>query len=311
MKKIIFIILVFLSLFIVGCKKDSAAEVVLNDGQNYTFNKTSNLDEVKEIFNKLNEAKLKVNFNGASIKLNSNINGIIHITKEELRTINLDYDFDFNFDVGFRQYLLNGNLIAKGYANTESSSLSLKSTLNTQLDLINDDSYLYVKGLFKNKDISLNIKNKLNIEKFTEEYKPYITSFIDLLKYYKITDFFNKEIDYVTKYNIIITKTTTDYFIICANIPNNLGFDEFNIEGTVPIYITLRCDNLLPTNISFKSKELISLWLENKYIEQYISSDVDVKDANLDINIDIKYDYIEVKELQEEEKKLYLEYNFN
>lgn len=311
MKKIICTILVFLSLFLVGCKKDSPAEVVLNDGQSYTFCKTSNLDEVKEIFTKLNDVKSNASFNGASIKLNSKINGLVHITKEELRTIDLNYDLNFNSDIGFRQYLINGSLSAKGYANTESSNLSLKSNLNAELNIVNDDSYLYAEGLLKNKDMSLNLKHKLNIESFTKKYKTYITTFIDLLKYYKISDFINSDIDYIEKYNIIITDTTKNYFTICANIPSNLGFNEFNIDGTIPVYITIGCDNLLPTNISFESKEFISLWLENKYIEEYISSNVEVKDANLDIDLEIKYGYIEVKELKEEEKNLYLEYNFN
>ncbi len=311
MKKIICIFLIFLCLPIVGCKKNTPAKVTLNDNENYTFNKTSNLEEVKEIFTNLNNVKLNVNFNGVSLKINSNISGLVHITKDELRTVDLNYDLDFNSLINFRKYLLNGTLTAKGYANTESSNLSLKSNLNTKLNVINDDYYLYAEGLLKNKDMSLNLKHKLNIETFTKKYKTYITSFIDLLKYYKITDFLNKDIDYITKYNIIITNTTTDSFTICTNIPSNLGFDEFNINGTTPIYITISCDNLLPVNISFKTKELVTKWLENKYVEQYLSSNVEVKDANLDINLEIKYGYIEVKELKEEEKNLYLEYNFN
>lgn len=311
MRRILCLILACISLLMVGCKKESPALVELKDGSNYSFNATASLDEVREVFEKLNDVRVDVNFNGASIRLDSNIKGLINITKDELRAIDLNYDISIDSKINFRQYLLNGVLLAKGYANTESSSLSLKSRLNAELNIVNDDSYLYGAGILDNKDMTLSLKHKLNIESFTKSYKSYITAIVDLLKYYKITDFIDKDIDYISKYNITIANTTNDTFTICANIPSNLGFKEFSIEGTIPIYITLGCDNLLPRSISLNASELIGLWLENKYVEEYISSSVEVASANLDINIAINYDYVEVKELAEEEKALYSLYKFN
>ncbi|MDE7264151.1 MAG: hypothetical protein K2N64_05780 [Anaeroplasmataceae bacterium] len=316
MKKVVSFILFLCFLFLTGCgDKEAPAEVILLGEQQeetiYQFSKTSQPAEIKEIFEKLNDAKRDTEFNGIDLNVECNISGNVLITNQAITTIDLSYNLGMQAKMNLKKYLLSGVLSADGYVNTDSDSLSFKSKLRAGLNIANDDQYIYAQGILEDGNTKATIRHKYDISLFTQQYKAMITSFIDLMKYYKLSDFLNQDIDYISDFQIVILKTTKDTFTLQLQIPANLGIEETQIDGQIPIEIEVYCSNLLPKQIRFSADELISLWLENKYVEQYISGQVEVKKAKLDFIVNCNYDYFTIEQLKEEEKETYKEFKFS
>lgn len=316
MKKIGSVLLFFCSLILIGCgTKEAPAEITLL-GENqeeisYQFSKTSDPEEVKEIFQNICAAERNTEFNGVALDMKTSVSGNVIVTNQEVTTIDLEYSLGMQAEINLKKYLLSGSVNADGYANTNSDSLAFKSKLKTAIHFVNDDHFLYAKGILEDGDTRVSIKHKYDISLITQKYKTMITSFIDLMKYYRLEDFLDPEIDYVSTYQIVILKTTKDSFTVQFQFPANLGIEEVQLDSKIPIEIEVYCSTLLPKQIRLSANELVSLWLENKYVEQYISSQVEVKKAKLDICLDCNYDYFVIEEITEEEKDSYKEFDFS
>lgn len=313
MKKILFFLLFSLSLLFVGCgAKEAPAEVLLigEDQEEilYQIKKTENLEEVKEIFKNLNTAKIENSFNGISLDFKAELEGKVIITNREIRTIDLGYTLDINAIANLKKYRMSGTLLLDGFTNTDSESLTLKAKNKLLLDLKNDDTYLYFKGSLEEGDNQLSLKNKMNIEDITKEYKTAIASFMDIMKYYKPLDFIPEYQTMIDEYQITICKTTRDSFTLRLRLPANIIFKDLETDLLLALDMEISCKNLLPIHLQFQADDAISMILEDKYIEQYLSSDVKVKNAKLKVTIKIKYDNYIIEELTEEEKTKYKEY---
>ena len=313
MKKILLSFLMSFCLFLVGCgSKETPAEItIIDDNQeevSYQISKTDNLEEVKEIFDQLNRVKINPKFNGFSLNFKTEIEGKVVITNQEVRTIDLGYTLNINALANLKKFRMSGDILLDGFTNTDSDSLSLKTKNKLILDFNNDDEYAYLMGSLEEGTNRLSLKNKVNIEGFTKEYKPVISSYIDLMKYYKPLELLPEYNEMIDSYNITICNTTKDSFTLRLNVPANQIFKEVATDLTIAIDVELSCENLLPIRFQFQADDIISLILENEYVGQYLSSKVKVEKAKLKVDAKLKFDYFEVKELAEEEKINYKEY---
>lgn len=313
MKKIILFLLMLCCLFLVGCSsKEVPAEITLLDENqeevSYQISKTDNLDEVKEIFNELNKAKVNSNFNGFSLDFKTELEGKVIVTNQEVRTIELGYTLDVDAIANLKKFRMGGSVLLDGFTNTDSESLFLKTKNKISLDFVNDDDYAYLKGSLEDGNNRLTVKDKVNICEFIEKYKPLVTSYIDLMKYYKPLDFIPDISSLIEAYHITICKTTKDSFTLRLQVPAKLIFKELDTDLSIDIDVEMSCANLLPIHLEFQADDIISLILENEYVGQYLASTVKVENAKLKVDLDLKYDYFEIKELTEEEKTTYKEY---
>lgn len=313
MKKIILFLLMLCCLFLVGCSsKEVPAEITLLDENqeevSYQISKTDNLDEVKEIFNELNKAKVNSNFNGFSLDFKTELEGKVIVTNQEVRTIELGYTLDVDAIANLKKFRMGGSVLLDGFTNTDSESLFLKTKNKISLDFVNDDNYAYLKGSLEDGNNRLTVKDKVNICEFIEKYKPLVTSYIDLMKYYKPLDFISDISSLIEAYHITICKTTKDSFTLRLQVPAKLIFKELDTDLSIDIDVEMSCANLLPIHLEFQADDIISLILENEYVGQYLASTVKVENAKLKVDLDLKYDYFEIKELTEEEKTTYKEY---
>ncbi|MCM1130445.1 MAG: hypothetical protein NC310_00820 [Roseburia sp.] len=310
MKKIMLFILMIFCFCVVGCDaKEVPAEIILVDENQeavtYQISATDNLDEVKEIFNKLNKVNINSNFNGFSLDFKTELEGKVVVTNQETRTIDLGYTFAVNAITNLKKFKMSGTISLDGYTNTDSDSLSLKTKNKLSLDLVTDDMYAFLKGNVETGDNHFTIKDKVNIYEDIKEYKPSISSYIDLMKYYNPLSFISNPSSFIDTYHVIICKTTKDSFTLRLQIPANLIFKDLDTDLTTDVDIELSCANLLPIHIEFQADDAISLILENEYIRQYLTSTVQVENAKLKVDLNLKYDYFEVLELTEEEKETY------
>ncbi|MDE5545945.1 MAG: hypothetical protein K2I88_00620 [Anaeroplasmataceae bacterium] len=316
MKKIILSFVMILCLFCASCgSKEAPANITLIDENqeetNYQIHKTDNLDEVKEIFKNLNSAKLNTDFNGAAIDFKTELEGKIIVTNQEVRTIDLGYTLEIDAITNLKKYRMNGSVLLTGFTNTDSASLSFKTKNKLLLEFTNDDEYAYLKGSLEEENNRLSIKDKVNIEAFTNQYKALISSYIDLMKYYNPLDILPEYNELIDTYHITICKTTRDSFTLRLNVPANLIFKEVDTDLTIAIDVEISCANLLPNHIEFQADKIISIILENEYVEKYLSSTVEVEKAKLKVVAKFKYDHYTVSELDENEKAVYKEYFIN
>ncbi|MDE6407848.1 MAG: hypothetical protein K2K50_04515 [Anaeroplasmataceae bacterium] len=203
---------------------------------------------------------------------------------------------------------MSGSVLLDGYTNTDSVSLSLKTKNKLSVDFTNDDDFTYIKGSLEEGNNHVTLKNKVNIQEVTKEYKTLLTSYLDLMKYYNPLDFIPDYASLIDDYHITICKTTKDSFTLRLQVPANLVFKELDTDLTMSIDVQMSCANLLPIRLELQADDIISLILENEYVEQYLSSIIEVKKAKLKVDLKFKYDYFEVKELSNEEKINYKEY---
>lgn len=313
MKKIILFFLMSLCLACVGCsEKQVPAEITLTDENqqeiSYQIKKTDSAEEVKEVFKNLNNAKIDNNFSGFSLSFQTDLEGKVTITNQETRIITLGYSIDMNVMANLKKYRMNGSFLLEGYTNTDSDSLSLNVKNKLLLDIQNDDTYLYLKGNLEEGNDSLSIKNKMNIEEITAKYKAIITSYIDLMKYYRLSDLYPEYMEWVDMYHITISKTSKDSFTLRLLIPASLIFNTLDSTLNLDIEVGISCKTLLPIEFQFQADEILSLLLEDEYIEKYLSSTIEVNKAKLKVFAKIKYDTYKIEEMAEEEKENYKEY---
>lgn len=313
MKKLLLSFLMFFCLFVVGCgSKEVPAEITLitenQEEVHYQITKTDQLDEVKDIFNHLNLARIENNFNGFSLDFKAEIEGKVKITNQEIRTIDLAYTLDIQAKTNLKKYRMAGSISLDGFTNTDSTSLSLNMKNKAILDFTNDDDYIYLKGSLEEGGSHLSLKNKVSIEDFTKENKLLLSSYIDLMKYYNPLNLLPNYAEWIDMYHITIPKTTKDTFILRLQVPANLIFKELDTDLTITIDVEISCANLLPIYLEFQADDIISLILENEYVEKYLSSIVEVEKAKLKVSAELHYDYYTIEELDESEKVHYKEY---
>ncbi|MDE6661382.1 MAG: hypothetical protein K2J93_06135 [Anaeroplasmataceae bacterium] len=313
MKKILLPFLLIFCLFCSCAPKETPAEIIFIDENqeevSYQITKTDHLDEVKEIFDKLNKVKINSKFNGVSIDLITELEGKVVITNQEVRTIDLGYTLNLDAIANLKKYRMSGNVILDGFTNTDSDSLSLNTKNKLSVGFVNDDAFMFVKGNLEEGSNRLSLKNKINIQEITSQYKTIISSSIDLMKYYNPLDFIPEYNEVIDSYNITISKTTKDSFTLRLQVPANQIFKELDTDLKLTIEMEISCVNLLPIRLEFEANDIISMILENEYVEKYLSSTVKVEKAKLKVDLKLKYDYFEVKELTEEEKINYKEYS--
>lgn len=314
MRKVLCGLLLSLSLLFVSCgEKNEPAEIkIIGDDkteQIYLIQATNDPVQVKEALELLNQVVPETNFLGVSMQLEARIDGNLTVTDQEVRTIDLGYDFNLNAQMNLRDYRMKGALELKGSTKTDSNSLTLDSKQNLHVDFINDDSFLYC-DITANLDVLRGtLKAKENIAEFTNSYKAMIVSFLDLYKYYKLGAIIPDVDSFIEDYKVSISRTTKDSFTLDIHIPSSLIDQNLYMKEDLMIQIEISCKKVLPISITFNADQFIQEFLEKEYVEKYISSDVDVKSASLRFNIKLEYGKYTIQELTEEEKENYVEYS--
>lgn len=316
MKKLMLLLCIMSLVVFVGCTKtqENAEIKYIDENQTeqvYIIKKTEDLEEVKQLASILKNKKIDTNFNGARLLFTSEIEGKITINELEKRTIDLGYTFDIDAQANLKKYRLGGTLKLEGYTNTESPSLSLKTTDQLTAEISNDDSYLYVSGGLKTGNTQINVKHKLNIDHFTEESKAMIVSSLDVLKYYKLTEIIPNMEEFVDLYHITIVDTTKDTFTIRLNLSSDILFPNIENKDTISLDVKISCLELLPIECTFSLDQLISNILHTEYVNKYLSDKVIVEQAKGKISLKMEYGYFNIQELTEEEKQEYREYTPN
>ncbi|MBD5390749.1 hypothetical protein HDR67_01945 [bacterium] len=311
MKKVFIILLLSGILVLTGCaSKKVPAEITIIDANQeeipYQIHSTEDQEEVKKIFNTLKSAKTNNLFNGVSIHLNSAFSGKAIINNSS--TIDLGYTIKAEAEANFKQYRMSGNVSLDGFTNTESESLSLHTKNSFSLNLFNDDSYLYIKGKVNTGSNSVTLKNKINIESFTQEKKALIQNSIDLLKYYKVIDLIEDIDHWIEVYHIVIVDTRKESFTIQLHISSEDLFPEISVQETIDVDIEIGCDTLLPVGIEFTADKVIEEALRNQYVKDYFTEDVQIQNPKFSISLEFTYGHFTIQEVSDTEKELYKQY---
>ncbi|MCI9182519.1 MAG: hypothetical protein HFG91_00340 [Acholeplasmatales bacterium] len=313
MKKIHIFLSIILFLLLVSCSKSQVdAEFKYLDEnqveQVYYIKKTEDPEQVRQLVDILKKQKADSNFNGIHLKLKSNLEGQVMVDTPEKRSIDLGYNLNIDAITNFKKYQLDGTIILDGYTNTESPSLTLKTKDQFTGTVLNDDAFLYMTGDLKTGNTQIKVKHKLNIQSFTDQYKAMIISSLDVLKYYKLSEFIPNMNNLVDLYEVTIVDTTKDTFTLRLNISNDLIFPDENITMKLPVEVIISCNSLLPIGINLLLDEFISKALQNEYIDKYLSNKVVVNQAKGSVSIEMNYGYFTIEGLTEKDKQEYKEY---
>ncbi len=314
MQKIrICILLLICALFVSCAEKQVDAELIYLDEHQketlYSVKKTDNPEDVKKLFEILDQTKINTSFNGVAMKLNTNVEGFIKIQGTELRTVDLRYTMDVSAKSNLRKYRFDGNILIDGYTKTNSDSLSFDTKYKLKGDIQNDDEFLYLIGNLDNGNTHLSIKNKLDITYITENYKAMIISFIDVLKYYSLSSVLPNINEMIDCFKIIIVDTTKDSFTLRLTIPTEKIWEELDLKENIEMDVKISCKHLLPTEITCSADQLITGLLENEYVEKYLSSEVTVEKSKFSATLALEYGYYTIQELTKEQKEEYKIYS--
>lgn len=318
MKKIFSTVLMLFQLFLLcSCQnqtKPAELKIKNSDGveEAYQIHTTNNPDKVKEVLHVINEQGIFEGYqmNGAAIQLTSRIEGAVDIHNENKTTsIDLGYDIKASLEANLKSYQAIGDLKVKGYTKSESEDMYLNSEYEIQGSVQNDDDYLYVDGAFLIGSTKGNAKRKINIQSFTENYKAMIVSFLDLAKYYKLSSFIEDLDSFVDDYQVVISNTTADSFVLTANLPASL-LDE-SLSSCLVLDVRFDVKNLLPKEMKFHADEVIKECLQQNYIEEYLTEDIDIKNALFELELSLEYGNYTIQPIEEENKKEYLEFKID
>ncbi len=313
MKKISFIFLILISVLFAGCaSKEAPAEITIlneaNEEITYKINKTEDIEEVKEVFQKLHQAQPDSNYTGVSIALSSAIGGKVIITKDETSTIDLNYDLEVKAQANLKSYRMNGTFNLSGNTNTDSPSLSFKTLNHFSLEFVNDDQFAYLKGDVQTGDTRVVVKNKVSIEDFSNQYKSMIQASIELMKYYNPIDLIPDIENLIETYQISIIKTTKNTFTLQFHIPTQDLIGNLSLGERIDFDVEISCDTLLPVQIEMTADEVISKLLKDQYIESYLTDNVQIQNPKFSILIQLEYGNYSIKELDDAEKETYKEF---
>lgn len=312
MKKIRLICILILSILFCSCEEqESPAEVQIKneDGVVETFEitETEDKEEVKKVLNTIHMNAVIDDFsmNGTKVNMSSHLDGAVKIKNNNVTTkVELSFDLNTLLTMNLKAYLMNGEINIDGYTKSESDQMYLNSSYQIKTDVKNDDSFLYVNGVFKIGGMDGKLKNKVSIEEFTLENKAQIISLIDLLKYYKITSFIGNIDDFVETYQASIVNTTKDSFILKIVVPSNVLDDS--LESTFELRLAVSTVNFLPISVEVFADDLIKELLKNQYIEEYLTEEVVVEKVRFQFKLLFEYGNYEISELNEKEKEEYV-----
>ncbi len=318
MKKLFSTVLVIFQLVLLcSCQnqtKPAELKIKNSDGveETYHIHTTDDPDKVKQVLHVINDQGVFEGYhmNGAAIQLTSRIEGTVDIHNDNKTTsIDLGYDIKASLETNLKAYQAFGDLRVKGYTKSQSEDMYLNSEYEIQGNVKNDDDYLYIDGAFLIGSTKGNAKRKINIQGFTEKYKAMIVSFLDLVKYYKLSSLIDDLDSFVDGYQVVISKTTTDSFVLTANVPASL-LDE-SLSSCLVLDVCFDVKNLLPIEISFHADEVIKECLQQNYVEEYLTEDIDIKSALFELSLSLNYGNYTIQSIEEENKSEYLEFKID
>lgn len=310
MKKLGILLLFLVCLTSCDNKKEEAAELVLNQSGEpiaLTVHPTEDPNEVSHTLNTiLDYGTFDFSiYNGVKIDLSSKIVGDIDINKnEKVSSIHLDYDLTSNIMTNLKRYQLNGAFQFKGVSSTQSESFSIKSNTQCSAQFQNDDESLYLDASLATSDNRLSWKLKTDISHFTAQYKGTIVGILDLLQYYPISNYIEDVETFVQEYQACIAATTKDTITFGFYIPTE------KLESKLYFEVCISCQSLLPVHLEVVADDMIKEILQKKYIEEYLSENVVVKNATYSFGVDIQFGQYQITALSEEEKEKYAQVDY-
>lgn len=310
MKKIGIIVLFLLCLTSCDNKKEESAELVLNQSGEPIVLSVSPTEDPEEVSHTLNTIKDYGTFdfstyNGVQFDLSSKIVGDVDIHKnEKVSSIHLDYELTSNVMTNLKRYQLNGTIQFKGSSSTQSESFSIKSNSQCSAQFQNDDENLYLDASLATNDNRLSWKLKTDISTFTAQYKGTIIGILDLLQYYPISTIIEDVDALVREYQVRIAAATKDTITFGFYIPTE------QLESKLYLEVCISCQSLLPVRLEVVADDIIKEILQKKYIEEYLSENVIVKNATYSFGMDIQFGKYQIASSSEEEKEKYLQVDY-
>lgn len=305
MKKLLILVLVILGLVSCSNLEESPAEVKylnsLGEEEVLVINKTDDENEVLEIFRNLKQIKPnRVNFNGAEFKVFSKLSGSLEIETKEQIDVQVGYEMNLDLKSNLKNFLFEGNLNLDGFTKTDSNSLTLNDSYKIASDIFNDEKFWYFDLNFNFGNSKGESKLKMVNPEFQGDISQYIKSSITLLDYYNLFQILNITEEMVSFYNVTIDSTTKDTFTIKLLMPIS---DSVLIET----YVGIDCEKLLPIYAYINASEMIAEALKEQYIDEYLTTDVTVKDTEFLVRLDIEYGNYKITEKLEEYKQTFIE----
>ncbi|MDE7100423.1 MAG: hypothetical protein K2O05_01045 [Anaeroplasmataceae bacterium] len=312
MKKFLCVI-TLLCFLLVSCNKKenditpSELTIINQNGEEQVIEikPTNDKEEIKLLFDELPNAKLDTyRFSGVKLDLASNISASSSVYKDNQEiNIDLDYQLEASLMTNLKKYRMSGNVKLNGSNKVDSIKYAEKNNVEILADFTNDDSFVYLDILYSLGVLDNTSHFKFDISEFSSEYKGTIVGAIDLLKYYNPISMIPDFKDWIEEYNLSIIETTKDSFVIRFEVPTSLE----DMQGMIYADVEFSCSYLLPTSISIDANEFIKEALEQKYIQDYLTEDVNISNAEVSFDLKREYDIYSIKEISEEKKSKYIE----
>lgn len=311
MKKVWILVLLFFNIGLLNsCNKEAPAELKIKTGdgeeQTILISCTEDQAELERILGFLELAQLEQEgLSGFHLNLSSIIAGDVVIENEKKTKLSLEYNVKANVIANIKKYITNGDFEITGYTKSEADDLFLDTQYALNADVINDDDFLYLDGIFKIGNNKVKEKRKIDISEFTKEYKSLITSFSDLLNYYNPLNMIPELKTILKEYTVAVSETTRSTFTLKLSIPLSLIDSSLEVEEKLDFYIELGCDTLLPKRFSWNGDALLAELLEKKYDDKYLSSNIQIEHAQFSLECSIEYGKFDIKEITTTDKEQY------
>lgn len=312
MKKILCVITLFCFLLVSCNKKEnnitpSELTIINQNGEEEVIEikPTNDKEEIKLLFDELPNAKLDTyRFSGVKLDLASNVCASASVYKDNQEiNIDLDYKLEATVLTNLKKYRMNGNVKLNGSNKIDSIKYAEKNNVEVVADFTNDDSFVYLDILYSLGVLDNTSHFKFDISEFSSEYKGTIVGAIDLLKYYNPISMIPDLKDWIEEYHLSIVKTTKDSFVIRFEVPTSL----VDTQSLIYVDVEFSCSYLLPVSISIEANEFIKEALKQKYVQDYLTEDVNISNLNVSFDLKIEYDIYSIIEIPEEKKNKYIE----
>lgn len=312
MKKFLCVITLFCFLLVSCNKKEniitpSELTIINQNGEEEVIEikPTNNQEEIKLLFDELPNAKLDAyRFSGVKLDLASNISASASIYKDNQKiNVDLAYQLEASLLTNLKKYRMSGNVKLNGNNKIDSIKYADKNNVEVMADFTNDDSFVYLDILYSLGIFDNTSHFKFDISEFSSEYKGTIVGAIDILKYYNPISMVPDLKDWIEEYNLSIVETTKDSFVIRFEVPTSL----VDMQSLVYVDVEFSCSYLLPISISIEANELIKEALKQKYVQDYLTEDVNISNLNVSFDMKIEYDIYSIVEISEEKKDKYIE----
>lgn len=312
MKKILLIVITVLfsiSLYSCGPKEeDAVVSIKLGDElQDYLISPTTDKRKIEEVLNTINvyAPVPSFDYNGLGFDFKLQVEGDLLVKNTKETKVNLKYDISSALNINIKKFISSGTLLVDGFTNTDSIDLQIKSKYKIDTNVTNDMEYLYLDGLFDLGNNSISAKNKIGIKDLVQEYQSSLAFYFEFLKYRKLTSLIDDIEAFIDEYNVSIDKTTKDTITLGLEIPLNSYIESSDSSLKLKINLTISCQSLLPVMIDFQADELLGSILEDKYLEKYTNSSVEVNSSSLSFVLKIEYGKYNIEELADIDKLSY------